>query len=129
MKNFGKLSCEFGAYFNQKLVINLPTSYCTKGDHYYILRRSVQNLGIMVLRSRAAVWFFSPEKWYFVTKIVLTHCEKKLFLWSRKSRGWKSRICKIFENTWTIFSNNFRTISGNRMLFWPVPGDFSHLKR
>ena len=62
MKNFGKLSCEFGAYFNQKLVINLPTSYCTKGDHYYILRRSVQNLGIMVLRSRAAVWFFSLEK-------------------------------------------------------------------
>ena len=62
MKNFGKLSCEFGAYFNQKLVINLPTSYCTKGDHYYILRRSVQNIGIMVLRSRAAVWFFSLEK-------------------------------------------------------------------
>ena len=23
-------------------------------------------------------------KWYFVTTIVLTYCEKKLFLWSRK---------------------------------------------
>ena len=97
MKNFGKLSCEFGAYFNQKLVINLPTSYCTKGDHYYILRRSVQNLGIMVLRSRAAVWFFSPEKWYFVTKIVLTYCEKNCFS-DQKVKG----------------QNNFW---GNRMLF------------
>ena len=24
------------------------------------------------------------KKWYFVTKIVLTYCEKKLFYWSRK---------------------------------------------
>ena len=26
----------------------------------------------------------NEHQWYFVTKIVLTHCEKKLFYWSRK---------------------------------------------
>ena len=32
------------------------------------------------------------EKWYFVAKIVLTYCEKKMFLWSGKTfeiRGWR----------------------------------------
>ena len=51
--------------------------------------------------------FSIPEvqKWYFVTKIVLTYCEKKLFQRSRKTfeiRGWRARICKIFEITRTI---------------------------
>ena len=47
--------------------------------------------------------------WYFVTKIVLTYCEKKLFQWSRKTfeiRGWKQRICKTFEVTRKIDSNS-----------------------
>ena len=33
----------------------------------------------------------SRTKWYFVTKIVLTYCEKKLFVWKWKKfeiRGW-----------------------------------------
>ena len=55
-------------------------------------------------------WFanFLPwnrEQWYFVTKIVLTYCEKKLFLWSRKFfeiRGWRPRIWNCFEITGTI---------------------------
>ena len=61
-------------------------------------------------------WIFcviaSDRKWYFVTKIVLTYCEKKLFLWSRKTfviRGWRSRICKIFEITRKIYSNSERS--------------------
>ena len=40
----------------------------------------------------------SWQDWYFVTKIVLTYCEKKLFKWSRKTfeiRGWRPRICTI----------------------------------
>ena len=52
------------------------------------------------------------EKWYFVTKIVLTYCEKKLFSWSRKTfdiRGRRPRICKIFEITRTIYSNSERS--------------------
>ena len=42
------------------------------------------------------------SKWYFVTKIVLTNYEKKLFQWSGKTfeiQGWRLRICKIFEIT------------------------------
>ena len=40
------------------------------------------------------------EKWYFVTKIVLTYCEKKMFYWSRKTfeiRDWRPRICKFYQ--------------------------------
>ena len=51
-------------------------------------------------------------KWYFVTKIILTYCEKKLFKWSRKTfeiRGWRPRICKNFEITRTIYSNSERS--------------------
>ena len=51
---------------------------------------------------------YKIQQWYFVTKIVLTYCEKKLFLWSRKTfeiQGWRLRICKIFEITRKIYSN------------------------
>ena len=44
----------------------------------------------------------------FVAKIVLTYCEKKMFQRSRKTfeiRGWRPRICNIFEITRTIYSN------------------------
>ena len=50
----------------------------------------------------------SKKKWYFVTKIVLTYCEKKLSWWSRKTfeiQGWRPRIFRILEITWTIYSN------------------------
>ena len=46
--------------------------------------------------------------WYFVTKIIPTYCEKKMFYWSKKSFeiwGWRSRICKNFEITNNVFSN------------------------
>ena len=49
------------------------------------------------------------KKCYFVSKIVLTFCEKKLFQWSRKTfeiRGWRPRIFKIFVIPWTIYSNS-----------------------
>ena len=54
---------------------------------------------------------------YFI-KIVLTYCENKLFYWSRKTfaiPGWRPRICKIFETTWTINSNNERSEQ-----FWDI---------
>ena len=47
--------------------------------------------------------------WYFVTEIGLTYCEKKLFYWSRKTRGWRLIIYKIFEITRTIYSNSKRS--------------------
>ena len=56
------------------------------------------------------VYFNKPNKWwYFVTKIVLTYCEKKLFYWSRKTfeiRGWSREFAKF---TRTIYSNRERS--------------------
>ena len=52
------------------------------------------------------------QVWYFVTKINLTYCEKKLFYWSRKKneiQGWRARICKSFEITRTFCSNSERS--------------------
>ena len=40
----------------------LKIIYCTKGDHYYILRRSVQNLGIMVQFVQELLFGFSHLK-------------------------------------------------------------------
>ena len=58
---------------------------------------------------------YSPKiarrhNWYFVTKIVLTYCEKKIVFSYRKKleiRGWRPRICKNFEITRAIYSNTF----------------------
>ena len=53
------------------------------------------------------------QNWYFVSKIIFPNCEKKkLFSWSRKTfeiRGWRVRICNIFEITRTIYSNSERS--------------------
>ena len=54
----------------------------------------------------------SGNEWYFVTKIVLNYCEKKLFQWFRKTfeiQSWRPRICKIFEIIRTIYSNSKRS--------------------
>ena len=54
----------------------------------------------------------SGNEWYFVTKIVLNYCEKKLFQWFRKTfeiQSWRPRICKIFEIIRTIHSNSKRS--------------------
>ena len=53
------------------------------------------------------------QNWYFVSKIIFPNCEKKkLFSWSRKTfeiRGWRVRICNIFEITRTIYCNRERS--------------------
>ena len=54
----------------------------------------------------------------------------KLFLWSRKSfeiRGWRSRICKHFEITITIYLNSESTIFKTECFFKVVPEGFSDL--
>ena len=51
--------------------------------------------------------FFHENKWYFITKIVLTYCEKKIVLVIEKN--WRPRICKNFEITRTIYSNSERS--------------------
>ena len=54
----------------------------------------------------------TTKSWYFVSKIVLTYCEKKMFKWLRKTfeiPSWRPRICKIFEITRTIYSNSERS--------------------
>ena len=52
---------------------------------------------------------FHLKKWYFVTKIVLTYCEKNCSNDQEKTfeiRGRSPRICKTFEVTTTIYSNS-----------------------
>ena len=52
------------------------------------------------------------KKWYFVTKIVLTYCEKKYSSDREKLLKFEAegpRICKIFEITRTIYSNSERS--------------------
>ena len=61
------------------------------------------------------LYFFLLEicsQWYFVTKIVLTYCEKKMFYWSRKTfeiGGWRLGLCKNFEIPRAIYSNSERS--------------------
>ena len=61
-----------------------------------------------LLNLRGVLW-----KWYFVTKIVLTYCERKIVLVIKKKnfeiRGWRPRICKNFEITRTICLNSERS--------------------
>ena len=82
----------------------------------YFLLRQLQCLIMMILWK--FIWNYGRlrktigQKWYFVTKIVLAYCEKKNVLVTEKAfeiRGWRPRICKIFEITWTIYSNSERS--------------------
>ena len=49
------------------------------------------------------------KQWYFVTKIVQTYCEKKLFLGKLEIRGWRPRIHKKIEILKTIYANSERS--------------------
>ena len=83
-------------------------------------------------------YFFSNRCWkswkklYFVNKIVLTDCVKKIVLVIEKN-FWNSRLKgENFQNFWHNLNNLFkqwkvRTIFGNRLLFKLVPGCFSDL--
>ena len=57
-------------------------------------------------------WIFSNVMWYFVTKIVLTYCEKKLLVLEKNF--WNSRLKaknlqKLFEITRTIYLKSERS--------------------
>ena len=70
----------------------------------------------LLLRKSRIFWvanfIIALKKWYFVTKIVLTYCETKLLYWSSKTfeiRGWRPRIWKKIEITWTTYSSSERS--------------------
>ena len=66
----------------------------------------------LVLNQTHSMTHTKSKKWYFVTTIVLTYSEKKLFYWSKKPFeiwGWGPRIFKILKITWTIYSNSERS--------------------
>ena len=46
--------------------------------------------GRKMAKRKGCLFWIETEYWYFVTKIDLTYCEKKLFYWSRKT--WNSRL-------------------------------------
>ena len=64
--------------------------------------QDLQDLYLMTIPQVRAI----NQYWYFVTKIVLIYCEKKIVLVIEKN-FWK--ICKIFEITRTMYSNSERS--------------------
>ena len=106
--------------FNGKIILfqklqfeylNCSTDLKSQSPEHFFLTW-VQNNSRNQIRFLFSFDYFKMKKWYFVTKIVLTCCEKKLFYWSRKTfemRGWRPRIWKSFEITRTIYSNSERS--------------------
>ena len=80
------------------------------------------------MHQRLFLVIFCPfsQKWYFVSKIVLTNCEKNWFMQSRivfEIQDWRSKICKLFVITRTIYSNSERSVQfskQNAFLFLEV---------
>ena len=79
-----------------------PTRFKPQNCIIFVLCKGTRTLGwptsspIMMLVPFSILCY----NWYFVTKIVLTYGEKKMFQWSKKTfevRGWRPRICKFFE--------------------------------
>ena len=70
-------------------------------------RKKIYIFFCLCLSQKCKTW-----KWYFVTKIVVTYCEKKLFLvieeniWNFEAEG---REFANFEITRTIYSNSERS--------------------
>ena len=57
------------------------------------------------------------DNWYFVTKIVLTYCEKKMFWWSKKKIKFEAEgreFAKNFQTTRTISSTIGKKLLGFR---------------
>ena len=77
---------------NLKSFADFLSFFCIVTDYPVLL------LAFSSFRLARLLYSIIGRKWYFVTKIVLTYCEKKLCQWSRKTfeiRGWRPRICKI----------------------------------
>ena len=79
----------------------------------WILKNDFFNIFVMI-RTQIHCYIIKIHneigKWYFVLKIVLTYCENFFFLFiEKKIRGWRPRICKIFEITRTIHSSSERS--------------------
>ena len=71
------------------------------------------------------------KNWYFVTKIVLSYCEKncssdreKLLTFEAEGREFEKTLRSLEQFVQTM---KLRTIFGNRMLFQLLPGGFSEL--
>ena len=97
-------------------LVNVKKIYESKNILMYQNRNSLSfNLCLLGQMEYGWTLFWKSlhaEKWYFVTKIVLTYSEKKLFKWSRTTfeiRGWRPRMWKMFEITWTIYSKSERS--------------------
>ena len=105
-------NCESWMFFTKfDLVEPIISISVRKFQYTFLLVTFV--LQTTLTRSKQTSYYLKCfEKWYFVTKIVLTFCVKKLFKWSRKTleiRGWRPRGCKMFEITRTIYSNSERS--------------------
>ena len=70
-----------GNYTQRKKIIN-PTKLFLNGSKYYLLSKlsiiKLSQMSKIKLKIKRGLLAFQWKKWYFVTKIVLTYCEKKL---------------------------------------------------
>ena len=100
---FSKL-LDFFTYY-----LNLPLKNIFSNFFQVLMRKLTtndKNLEISSIKTDKNNFFFyfvrkETSLVYFVTKFVLTYCEKKLFLWLRnffEIRGWGLRICTNFLN-------------------------------
>ena len=100
--------CNFGSFFLPKqqdyalnlIKLKLKRYKSCPGSEWilYYISLKISWIFMQCVSWAGGMAYWTPsKKWYFVTKIVLTYCEKKLFYWSRKTfeiRGWRPRICK-----------------------------------
>ena len=88
--------------------IRFPNSFIQELDtkwHMYLKKRT-DTLQLCLVCLTALLT--AAEKRNFVTKIVLTYCERKLFHWSRKN-FWNSRLkAENLQNVWDHLNNSFK---------------------
>ena len=73
---------------------------------YPLFQESHLNInGILLLQFTR----FSLRNGILLPKLFWPTVKKKCFGDREKTRGWRPRICKIFEITWTIYSNTERS--------------------
>ena len=69
----------------------ISSSVCGRFEKYYSCHRPRGHFFLQRSKLGTFQGKFN-EKWYFVAKIVLTYCERKMFQWSRKTfETWGSR--------------------------------------
>ena len=106
----------------KSLWINCSTYVINKksSSHYYLgIPTSIFSYAFPVLTHKSGIWF--PQLFWPTVRKIVPVMEIIFF----EIRSLRPRICKFFENTRTIYSNNERSEHFMKQnVFWLVPGGF-----